>query len=112
MGLWPRRHRRADHRRSPPVGGDVEGGVGRSGEGVVPVLVVDGGDPFVGEAAVRWLGDELKARAVDVEAEPCPPATGRQPHLEVPDLSWTTQQGSRWNRAYQDAGKAGLLMAR
>lgn len=72
------------------------------GAGTVPVLIADGGEPVRGTAAVQWLGEEIAARGLGVESVPAqPPPDPIRPDL--PDLSWTSQHGSRWNRAYQDA---------
>lgn len=77
------------------------------GAGAVPVVVVDGGTPLVGQDAVRGLGDLIE-RDAPVVVPPAGPEPGLRPS-DLPDLSWTTQHGSRWTRSYQDAARAGLL---
>ncbi|HET6627524.1 MAG TPA: DsbA family protein [Nocardioidaceae bacterium] len=68
----------------------------------VPVLVVDGGAPLVGDAAVAWLGDEVLGRGLDplADVRPEPPAPGRR--VDAPTVHWATYEGHRWVRAYQD----------
>jgi hypothetical protein len=78
-----------------------------TGREVVPALMVDGVDPLFGEAAVRWLGGELAGRGLD--PSPDPPRTGRTVPSDLPGLSWTTQQGGAWNRAFQDIHRGDAL---
>lgn len=82
-----------------------------AGKEVVPVLMVDGGRPIFGRAAVRWLGYELVTRGLNLEPDPPPLLARRRARSDLPDLSWTSQHGSTWNRAYQDAHKTDMLKA-
>jgi 2-hydroxychromene-2-carboxylate isomerase len=75
----------------------------RVGAGTVPVLVADGGEPIIGTAAVQWLGEEITLRGLDVESAPATEPATDWIRRDLPDLSWTSQHGGRWNRAYQDA---------
>ena len=68
-----------------------------------PVLVVDGGAPRSGPDAVRWLGDELLRRGLDVEEAPFPPGPRVGPRTDVAPSSWVSQQGNRWLRDHQQA---------
>jgi hypothetical protein len=65
---------------------------------VVPLLRLDDGTEVPGVAAVRWLGDELVRRGVDVERPIKPPARRR---TDPPSLSWVSQHGNRWMRQFQ-----------
>lgn len=80
-----------------------------AGERVIPVLMVDDDEPLFGEAAVRWLGEELSRRNLDFDEEPSSVLPRQRAYDDHLDLSWTTQHGGKWNRAYQDAHKPALL---
>lgn len=75
----------------------------RVGAGTVPVLVADGGELIIGTAAVQWLGEEITVRGLAVESAPATEPATDWIRRDLPDLSWTSQHGGRWNRAYQDA---------
>ena len=74
-----------------------------TGKEIVPVLLVDGGEPIFGEAAVDWLGEELVRWEVDVDTGSERMVPGPWVGVDVPDLSWVSQHGGRWLRTYQDA---------
>ncbi len=78
------------------------------GEQVVPLLHVDGGPTLHGVAAVRRLGVELLRRDLDVAREPVT-RLPRQRHTDPWDLSWVSQHGNRWLRAYQERHQSPLF---
>jgi hypothetical protein len=71
-----------------------------TGKQVVPVVYVDGGDPFIGEDAVARLGDELRARGIDAAAD-VPRRVTARPVVDPPDHSWVSQYGYRQLREFQ-----------
>lgn len=69
----------------------------------VPVLVVDDAPPRFGIHAVTWLGAEMLTRGL--ESRPVPTSVHRavRPSGDLASLSWVSQHGNRWMRAYQRA---------
>ncbi len=70
---------------------------------VVPVVVVEGRAPIIGEAAVAWLGEELVHRRVDVGRLPAPVVPAARPSTGLASHSWVSQHGNRWLRDYRQA---------
>lgn len=75
------------------------------GQGTVPVLYVDGGGPLHGVAAVDRLGEELLRCGADLSRGPAARRAAARRTDPTP-LSWVTQHGNRWLRAYQATHEA------
>jgi 2-hydroxychromene-2-carboxylate isomerase len=86
-----------------------------AGKETVPVLRVDGDEPCFGMDAVEWLGEELLRRGLEPgngprvaswagSRRPVPP----DPVRDLASLSWVSQHGNRWLRAYRDAHRESL----
>lgn len=68
----------------------------------LPVLLA-GSTPLLGAAAVRWLGSELVRRGLEDDPNPAPTVTAPSTARDLASLSWVSEHGNRWMRAYQRA---------
>jgi hypothetical protein len=69
------------------------------------VVYVDGSGPVHGVAAVDRLGEELLRCGADLSRGPAVRRAAARRGDPTP-LSWVTQHGNRWLRAYQSAHQA------